>query len=397
MTWSVKDIATTEKQDTRYTCPECPKTFTRESLMRDHCYRVHGYQNLFPCGFCEYQGHCYRWLQKHIGRRHKDLITSPRALVKNTCLTVGSRRVAESESIVTSALETLASQTGLSKNLDVPLNSLSADQIANSKELDVKANSMIIKVKPKDGVIQTIPVPGTKCYIETEVVDESNFLDEQCGLDNSSRQSDVPIDTAEVIVKTNSIPVKPYNCDSCSYTCKSSRLLQRHKLALHNVEREVHCCDKCGRMFKQKRSLDTHMKVHGGLFEYHCDFCNKSFASADHLRLHRRVHIQSRDYVCSFPNCKLAFRTKGQLQQHERNVHGPRLFSCPEPGCDKDFALKRLADAHYKIHTAAYRCFHASCSRTFRDKHNLKVHQKTHRIQILQDKKTSTSPEAETE
>ena len=169
-----------------------------------------------------------------------------------------------------------------------------------------------------------------------------------------------------------------YQCSSCSYSCQSHRLLKAHSERLHNTSRPVHCCDKCGQIFKQKRSLDAHIKVHAGKLDHKCQFCQKCFASQNHLRLHLLTHSSTRDHLCEEGNCQKRFRTKGHLKQHVRTVHATPTFICPHPECEKVFTLKRAMHAHYNVHTAAHSCPNPQCGQTFRDRFNLKAHQKTH-------------------
>lgn len=64
-----KDKGKGENGD-RFSCEICTKSFTRESLMKDHKSKVHGVRDLFHCHLCSYTGQLNRHLTKHIKRKH---------------------------------------------------------------------------------------------------------------------------------------------------------------------------------------------------------------------------------------------------------------------------------------------------------------------------------------
>jgi hypothetical protein len=44
----------------RISCSLCEKTFTRESLQKDHMFKSHGIEGLFKCEHCRYAGNKHR-------------------------------------------------------------------------------------------------------------------------------------------------------------------------------------------------------------------------------------------------------------------------------------------------------------------------------------------------
>ena len=269
-----------------------------------------------------------------------------------------------------------ARQAQLSIGCSTPSPELNSCQTDRGEQLPLEDPETLtspdtVVIEARKGVVQNIPIPGTDCYIVTQVVDGEQTLQTQG--DNETLMSRVE---PPGFVSTSDN--QKSSCALCAYQCDSSHLLKRHQNTVHNADREVHCCDKCGCTFKQRRSLDSHMKGHLGQFDFQCEICDKKFASRDHLRLHGRTHIQTRTSTCRNPSCGQTFRTGGHLRQHERTVHAQRVFCCPAEGCDKSFTVRHLAAAHYKVHTGAFRCLRAGCGRTFRDAHNLRAHQKTH-------------------
>ncbi|KAJ6472337.1 hypothetical protein C8R47DRAFT_727332 [Mycena vitilis] len=68
---------------------------------------------------------------------------------------------------------------------------------------------------------------------------------------------------------------------------------------------------------------------------YHCDDCDKTFRTSGHLARHRRVHVGDRQYACSFPGCSTRCSRKDNLAQHYRihfDLRTPEDLAREAPG-----------------------------------------------------------------
>ncbi|XBW35549.1 hypothetical protein QEN19_001124 [Hanseniaspora menglaensis] len=54
----------------------------------------------------------------------------------------------------------------------------------------------------------------------------------------------------------------------------------------------VHACDKCGKVFKRKQSLQTHMNAHLNIRPFKCFLCTKTFNAKQNYVRHERSHIK---------------------------------------------------------------------------------------------------------
>lgn len=84
---------------------------------------------------------------------------------------------------------------------------------------------------------------------------------------------------------------RPYSCSSCSATYVTSGGLRQHVASVHDGI--THPCTVCGKIFKEKTGLRSHMYAHSndGKFKHGCTFCEKSFPKAHRLSIHMdRVH-----------------------------------------------------------------------------------------------------------
>uniref|UniRef100_A0A3B5QC77 C2H2-type domain-containing protein n=1 Tax=Xiphophorus maculatus TaxID=8083 RepID=A0A3B5QC77_XIPMA len=112
-------------------------------------------------------------------------------------------------------------------------------------------------------------------------------------------------------------------------------------------------CTACGKTFRFRSLLASHALVHGDVRPFACDFCSRSFRRLSHLKRHRRavhadgarppqsfvchicgkdkkcrsqlarhvvIHTGERPFACDL--CPARFNRRGNLQQHQRRMHG---------------------------------------------------------------------------
>ena len=96
-------------------------------------------------------------------------------------------------------------------------------------------------------------------------------------------------------------------CDICGQRFTMFNALANHKAQKHRKisdPQEVHCCDKCGKQYGSKASLDTHIKnVHGEPVK--CEHCEFSTSNRQVLVRHQGTHGDPK-YKCSI--CGKLFR-----------------------------------------------------------------------------------------
>lgn len=146
----------------------------------------------------------------------------------------------------------------------------------------------------------------------------------------------------------------------------------------YHAKTRAFICQQCGKDFKTKTCLTTHIKnVHRDHFII-CDACGKNFSSKNGLIIHyQSVHLNLMKYVCSA--CGKAFNNRASLRCHQF-THDPENKNVVCGICSARFYNKSKLSRHMKTHTEKeYQC--QLCSRMFNHRYNVTAHLKAvHRI-----------------
>ncbi|XP_021959676.1 gastrula zinc finger protein XlCGF8.2DB-like [Folsomia candida] len=173
---------------------------------------------------------------------------------------------------------------------------------------------------------------------------------------------------------------------SCTFPgCEKSYLhtgnLAKHVNTEHAANPVRFPCTLCGKDFKRKAHLESHILTHTTEKTYNCSTCGKSFAHRGHIKSHERTHLEnSTKRVLKCHLCQQTFSRKDSLKHHVRVVHeNQRNFPCTV--CDMRFSyltgLKRHMEARHgtnkeRIHSCD------KCEYRSHSKHNLANHRLRH-------------------
>ncbi|KAI5632275.1 zinc-finger associated domain (zf-AD) domain-containing protein [Phthorimaea operculella] len=110
-------------------------------------------------------------------------------------------------------------------------------------------------------------------------------------------------------------------CEICAMGgFKYEWYLRDHQLRKHFDDRPF-SCDNCGKKFKTKTCVMTHInRVHNER-RYVCPLplCNKAFRQSHHLTCHLRSHSNEKAFSCR--TCQKQFKHPESVREHERTVH----------------------------------------------------------------------------
>ena len=307
----------------RFACSSCSMTFSKRNILLDHRAKTHGENNLFRCSQCSYKGQRSSHFQKHLRRKH---------LSHNRSKVIDKGNIGANET-QDNSIDSLRGQSSDMKTFE-------------NKKQNSEANISIDKEDISPDTQESSP----PC---SQLMDES-------------------------IKHSASEEKDKYVCQHCKLICASRKTLWAHKHSIHNPDRQVYQCEICAQVFKQKRSLDTHLKKHRNELNHLCDICDKKFVSKSNLLVHKISHKVDRPYVCPVGGCESRFKTKSAQKGHIEVVHGEKVFSCPFDGCKKSYSTQRMLKSHTMIHSQKFCCSWPKCGKKCRDSYNLDKHFRTH-------------------
>lgn len=106
---------------------------------------------------------------------------------------------------------------------------------------------------------------------------------------NGSFQSNT-ISTNSKITDFHKIKTKKqFKCQKCGKNFSSKTTVQKHS-RLHDGIRPF-SCKTCGKSFSEKFSLKRHVMIHTGEKPFKCLICNKSYSRKDYRDLHMKLHL----------------------------------------------------------------------------------------------------------
>ena len=119
--------------------------------------------------------------------------------------------------------------------------------------------------------------------------------------------------------------IKKYYCNLCSKQFLSISALKLHKRFIHEHRLFFACTYKdCGKIFRNKYRLETHLRKHQGIKLYKCEICEKSFSENGTLLTHYVIHSNYKPFSCEF--CSYKCKTNPQLKHHYLKEHNESNF-----------------------------------------------------------------------
>lgn len=166
---------------------------------------------------------------------------------------------------------------------------------------------------------------------------------------------------------------KPYKCHLCTYACADPSRLKYH-MRIHKDEKN-YLCPECGYKCKWVNQLKYHMTKHTGLKPYQCEECDYCTNRADALRVHRETrHRDVRSFICE--QCGKAFKTRFLLKTHLKKHSEEKPYVCNV--CQRGFRWPAGLRHHYLTHTNQQPFFCHYCSYRAKQKFQVVKHIQRH-------------------
>ena len=122
----------------------------------------------------------------------------------------------------------------------------------------------------------------------------------------------------------NSDKADEFLCPDCGKVLPTIRGVRRHMEVEHTKEKSM--CNICGKLCRCKSALKTHIKGHCATFR--CDRCPRVFNQKKSLAVHLMSHDKIKDFICDWPDCGRRFASKWSLQVHVRRHTGEKPLRC---------------------------------------------------------------------
>ncbi|KAL4646260.1 zinc finger protein 850-like [Arapaima gigas] len=126
---------------------------------------------------------------------------------------------------------------------------------------------------------------------------------------------------------------RPYLCSICGKTFRRRYHLKSH-LSVHLGEKPFHCT-RCDKRFTMHRSLERHQQQCTGQVNRRCPFCGDIFRNLSHLQGHMVIHKAEKSYQCN--RCGQQYRQSDYLKRHQRGLTEDPPCYCLD--CEKTLRL----------------------------------------------------------
>lgn len=143
--------------------------------------------------------------------------------------------------------------------------------------------------------------------------------------------------------------------------------------------------DQCGRIFSKKGYLASHVQSHSASKPYVCELCDKTFRTTGYLKQHiDAIHNADRLFQCQ--KCKKRFRTEDECNKHYEKHSAKGPFGCVD--CDKSFYYQTDLRRHSRKHTKEL-FFCEDCGKGFGRMCHLKNHHQRSHLERRKPRKVS--------
>ncbi|XP_061607334.1 PR domain zinc finger protein 15 isoform X4 [Phyllopteryx taeniolatus] len=363
-----------------YRCSLCNKVFQNSSNLNRHI-RSHG-DKLFKCDDCDKLFSRKESLKQHISYKHSKNVPDLEYKYKcNTC--DKSFRLENALKFHNCRTATCPSTRRSMEKSSTPVKSaircFTARMLCRSTTGGTVSDIALMDEQKREDFIKKIGISsGDSDEKDDEEDDDPEHHKYNC------KKCQMSFAKGRDYLKhiTEQHKERGYGCAICNRrfalkaTYNAHLVIHREQLPDPAVQKYIHPCEICGRIFNSIGNLERHKIIHTGVKSHGCDKCGKSFARKDMLKEHLRVHDDIRDFLCA--ECGKGMKTKHALRHHMKLHKGIKEYECKE--CNRKFAQKVNMLKHYKRHTGIKDFMCELCGKTFSERTTLETHKLIHTV-----------------
>ncbi|NXO32136.1 ZN142 protein, partial [Cisticola juncidis] len=331
-------------------CSRCEARFSSETALKQHVLRRHEEKVSYSCPRCDFMCHSEATLKCHVQKQHPHLECS-------TCK------------------ETFATREALEEHKTQHFSHRCELCSFAAKERQQLVRHYVESHEPAAPQDKPLHCPFCDFACRHQLVFDQHmkghggtrvYKCSDCEYTTKNRQKitwHIRIHTGE----------KPYKCHLCQYACADPSRLKYH-MRIHKEERKYLCPD-CGYKCKWVNQLKYHMTKHTGLKPYRCDECEYCTNRADALRVHKETrHQEARSFICE--QCGKAFKTRFLLKTHLKKHSEEKPYVCN--ACGRAFRWAAGLRHHYLTHTNEHPFFCRYCPYKAKQKFQVIKHIQRH-------------------
>ena len=160
-------------------------------------------------------------------------------------------------------------------------------------------------------------------------------------------------------------------CSLCDYKANKSSDLNRHMIT--HTEEKPYSCSFCDYKSTKSDGLKKHLLTHTGEKPYPCSLCDYRASQSSNLKRHILNHTGEKPHKYKCDICSFNAASKSNLVIHKRTHTGEKPYPCRlcDYRANKSGNLKR-----HNMLTHKYKC--DICSFSAASKSNLVIHKRTH-------------------
>ncbi|CAI9739536.1 PR domain zinc finger protein 15-like isoform X1 [Octopus vulgaris] len=135
-----------------------------------------------------------------------------------------------------------------------------------------------------------------------------------------------------------------HQCAECGKIVKTKTSLVSHMRQFHSDAPPKYTCKTCGKEFRQKGNMKTHMFSHSQEKHFACSYCDKKFKYPDQLNRHRLEHTMTNKLMCEY--CGKKFVKSYELRKHTQIFHSGLMYVCD--CCNAKCGHRHTLIRHYR-------------------------------------------------
>uniref|UniRef100_A0A0A1X854 Zinc finger protein 90 n=2 Tax=Zeugodacus cucurbitae TaxID=28588 RepID=A0A0A1X854_ZEUCU len=354
---------------------------------KSKCAEIHYQSSTFSimCVFCGMKTLAFSEFCKHFNKHYEEFINE---LPDTEVLTIDNE--SDSTSNFNCKHDPLKLEAAdLTTDSDVDLNILrTANQETNTVENISDESAIGRQLMPHQTVFAAVQYDkDKKDNIKVEVADVTHKTTAQTYLEEFSSHGCPGNEINSDTDSEHTNPTKSNATESIDWTKSyEPNLLKNGDKRPYKARNMPNMCTYCGKTFRRRLQLDTHLNIHTGSKPHQCEICGRQFRAVTTLARHRNTHQLRTTFSCKF--CAKSFSRRAAMLSHELRHTQERRVPCDE--CDKLFYTVNQMDTHKrKVHNKTdvaslpFQC--NLCTNRYRSAsmlstHKFKKHYKTAKI-----------------